>query len=114
MNKLPKNQTLKILEAKFADSNLEEEFVKDHLVQSVLPFSRSALLIGAILFAIYGIADWISLSDPSIGYVPRYFIGFPIMLSAWALTFTRFFLIAHQIVLLWFGVGPMLGTLLIA
>ncbi len=114
MNKLPKNQSLKTLQAKFADSTLEAEFVKDHLVQSVLPFSRSALLIGAILFATYGIADLISLSDPSIAFLPRYFIGFPIMLSAWALTFTRLFLIAHQVVLLWFGVGPMLGTLLIA
>jgi hypothetical protein len=48
MNQLPKNQSLKTLQAKFADSTLEAEFLKDHLVQSVLPFSRSALLIGAI------------------------------------------------------------------
>jgi adenylate cyclase len=95
------------------DDALEQSYSQERMQKVVQPFVKISFLLGAVLFAAYGIADWLVRGYFSAEYW-RYLIGFPICVLAWSLTYWSGFTGWGRWIQIFFGMGPAIGSLGIA
>lgn len=111
---LAKDTSLAGLWPRFRDEALEAQYRRDHVAEAVQPFAQRALPIGAALCLGYVVADHLLLPDPAVARFARFVVGFPMMALPAALAYTTAFRRASQPLLLLFGIGAALSTVLIA
>lgn len=107
------NLTLHPFWPRINDDALETSYAQERMQKVVQPFVQLSFLLGALLFAAYGIADWL-VKGVFVAEDWRYLIGFPICLFAWALTLWSGFIRWGRFIQILFGLGPAVGSLGIA
>ncbi len=98
---------------KFINSRLEAHY-QQRSYPSLLTHSRIALLLGAIMYQIYGILDYLLIPPEDVGeiIIIKTFTTF-LLLTTFGLTFLRFFKIYNQPVLCFLLLLASIGVLLI-
>ncbi len=92
---------------RFTNRNYEQRFLRAHVRES-LPVIRLAGIMGAAIYAMFGILDALVFTDSLAGILAiRYGFGLPVILGSLLLTHSRIFLRAPQLLLTlgMFGLG---------
>ena len=84
---------------RFHDADVEARYVVAYLSQS-LPIIRIALLLGAILFAVFGVLDQVLAAD-YVGklFAIRFLLACPVLLIAFLLTYSKWIWSHSQLIL---------------
>ncbi len=100
--------------ARFRAPELEQAFQDDYVRERLRPFVQRSLGLGILVFISYLLVDYLLIADFRRAALLRLGIGLPVMLGAWAISFTRGFDRASQLSLLAYGTGASAATLSIS
>jgi diguanylate cyclase len=102
-----------LLTLRFFDKDLEADFRNDCFVKS-LKKDRTAALVGAFLYAIFGILDWVVIPDKrQVSWIIRYGFVCPLLIWTYFFSFTGIYRKLQKLNIFFVGFASSLGLITI-